>query len=211
MKALVTGDRGFIGQHLCRHLVADGWDVEGFDLLDGRDVRQLKTALPEADWCFHLAALTDARSTDLDAMLKTNVLGTLHVLRQFGDRAVFASSAAVNYPTTPYAMSKATGEVVCKAYGACIVRLCNIYGPGGHGVFEKFEAADILQIHGDGNQVRSYAPVEAAVVALMSRSKFTVVPGEDLTVNDIANLFDKPRRNIPRPAHDILDGRQILT
>ena len=30
-RALVTGSAGFIGFHLCRRLLADGWDVTGFD------------------------------------------------------------------------------------------------------------------------------------------------------------------------------------
>jgi UDP-glucuronate 4-epimerase len=39
-KALVTGSAGFIGFHLCRRLLADGWDVVGLDAMtDYYDVR----------------------------------------------------------------------------------------------------------------------------------------------------------------------------
>ena len=39
-KALVTGSAGFIGYHLCKHLLAEGFDVVGFDAMtDYYDVR----------------------------------------------------------------------------------------------------------------------------------------------------------------------------
>ena len=39
-KALVTGSAGFIGYHLCKHLLAEGFDVIGFDAMtDYYDVR----------------------------------------------------------------------------------------------------------------------------------------------------------------------------
>ena len=34
MKALVTGSAGFIGYHLAKKLVIDGWDVVGLDSLN---------------------------------------------------------------------------------------------------------------------------------------------------------------------------------
>lgn len=43
MKALVTGSAGFVGRHMVRELEARGWDVDGWDLIDGRDVRWLFT------------------------------------------------------------------------------------------------------------------------------------------------------------------------
>ena len=32
-RALVTGSAGFIGYHLCRRLLADGWAVTGLDAM----------------------------------------------------------------------------------------------------------------------------------------------------------------------------------
>lgn len=37
MKALVTGDRGFVGRHMVTELKSRGWDVYGIDLRDGDD------------------------------------------------------------------------------------------------------------------------------------------------------------------------------
>jgi nucleoside-diphosphate-sugar epimerase len=148
--------------------------------------------------------------------METNVMGTLNVLEQFDENVVFASSSAVNYPTTPYAISKITCEHLCKLYGARMVRLCNIYGPGGHGVFQKFEAADVMEIAGMGDQVRTYAPVEDALAALIEapsspKGSCTILHGEDLTVMGIVNNHfpGKPYKRVPRALNDILDGRQI--
>ena len=216
MKALVTGHMGFIGSHLTKTLILAGWQVEGFDLKEGQDIRQREYSLPKADWCFHLAALTDARSEDVRGIMDTNVNGTIHVLEQFRDRVVFASSSAVNYPYTPYAISKLTGEHLCTMAGAYVVRLCNIFGPGGHGVFEKFEQQDVLEVAGLGDQVRTYAHVRDAVDALIgiidARVGYTkILRGIDMTVNEIVQtrFKDKPYKRVPRAPTDIIDGRQL--
>ena len=40
--ALVTGAAGFIGSHLCEHLLSDGWDVTGVDCFTDYYARSLK-------------------------------------------------------------------------------------------------------------------------------------------------------------------------
>jgi len=66
VKAVVTGANGFIGQHLCRHLRAAGWDVRGLTrtavagMCDVGDLLRLPSAalqeqLHGADIVFHLA------------------------------------------------------------------------------------------------------------------------------------------------------------
>ena len=196
--ALVTGYRGFIGTHLCRALRDSGeYAVSGIDLKDGRhqDIRDCKLPAPsEADVCFHLAAQTNARTHDAYEDASTNILGTLHVLERYREKVVFATSVTAGNPVIPYAISKNACEHYCRLYGARIVCFRNITGPGGHGVFELFEKADILKITGDGSQKRAYTPVKHAVAALMEAANapagsFRVVEGTELTVLEIAELF----------------------
>jgi nucleoside-diphosphate-sugar epimerase len=117
---------------------------------------------------------------------------------------------------TPYAISKAAGEHYCKFYNARVVRLCNIHGDGGHGVIDRFREQETLEIAGDGSQTRTYAPVEKAVAALIEAAEgrggsLTILPGRDMSVNDVANRYfrEKPRRYVPRLDTDIEDGRQL--
>jgi len=208
---VVTGDCGFIGRHLCAALASQEIDarVIGLDVKTGDDV--LDCILPDCDVCYHLAAQTDARCSDAVEDARVNVLGSVRVFQRYRDRCVFASSCAVNYPVTPYAVSKLACEHYARMFGVRVVRLCNIFGLGGHGVHEKFAAAPRMHISGDGTQLRTYAPVLSAIIALIdARESLHVLRGEDLTVNQVADFFfPKPRLFVPRAANDIQDGRQL--
>lgn len=62
MRALVSGNMGFIGRNFSRRLVDDGWVVEGFDIKNGVDAR---TYFPNSDRRFdllvHAAAVVGGR------------------------------------------------------------------------------------------------------------------------------------------------------
>lgn len=158
--ALVTGARGFVGRRLVRRLRAEGarvveWDARaGLDLCDWDAVRTRR--LPRGlDAAFHLAAVSyvPAAWADPQAMLRTNLDSTLHVLevcrRRGIPRLVFVSSCIYGpprylpidekhpvAPANPYAWSKHLGEQLCRTYAhlyglrVVIVRPFNIYGPG---------------------------------------------------------------------------------
>jgi nucleoside-diphosphate-sugar epimerase len=62
MKALVTGQRGFVGRHIAAELECRGYDVTGCDMVDGLDARHL-FAVGETryDLVAHCAAVVGGR------------------------------------------------------------------------------------------------------------------------------------------------------
>jgi len=209
-RAVVTGSEGFVGTHLCSKLRDKGWEVVGIDLKNGDDIRTCP--LPDADKVFHLAAQTDAQSEDAERDAETNVLGSIRVFRHYRETAVFASSSMVNYPTTPYAISKGAGEAYAHLYGVAIVRFCNLFGYKGHCAIDVFGKLERITIRGTGEQLRTYASVHDAVAFLLSvkPGQTIILPGVDLTVKQIAARFPwKPVDYVPAVETDIIDGRQL--
>lgn len=173
MRALVTGADGFIGSALCSALVAAGHQVTGAcpprltrqpagscvayeygDVTDAAYVSRIINA-SEADWVFHLAAVSIVRiaAKDPSRALRTNIVGTMNVLeacRANGVVACVVASSDKAYgdsggetytedtplrPTGPYEVSKACADLIAQLYGRCgtramVVRGCNVFGPG---------------------------------------------------------------------------------
>ncbi|MBI5469841.1 SDR family oxidoreductase [Candidatus Kaiserbacteria bacterium] len=125
-KAVVTGGAGFIGSHLSRRLVRDGWKVTVVDDLstgekknitdilkkitflkfDVNDTKKLTKAMKGADVVFHLAAIPSVpRSIENPAEShKANIDGTFSVLIAARDakvqRVVYSASSSA-YGDTP--------------------------------------------------------------------------------------------------------------
>jgi nucleoside-diphosphate-sugar epimerase/NADPH:quinone reductase-like Zn-dependent oxidoreductase/3-oxoacyl-(acyl-carrier-protein) synthase/malonyl CoA-acyl carrier protein transacylase/arylamine N-acetyltransferase len=162
-RVLVTGGRGFLGQHLCLLLQSYGFDVFSFDLADGQDILDRKALTAELrdnkiTACVHLAAVADlyeAASNPVRAE-KINVEGTEGVLSccdACSVRVLFASTCcaygnngvSVNdelaplAPTELYAQTKVRGEKLVlesprlHELKHVIMRLATFYGPGMRG------------------------------------------------------------------------------
>jgi UDP-glucose 4-epimerase len=171
VRAVVTGGAGFIGSTLVDALLRRDDEVHVVDDLSSgsreqvaetatlhvRDIGEpLADVFEEArpDVVFHLAAQIDVRASVADpaADLRSNVLGTLHVLeaaRPHGAQVIFASTGgamygdgetparedAVRLPLSPYGTSKLAAEEYLatwnRLYGGRHVslRLGNVYGP----------------------------------------------------------------------------------
>jgi UDP-glucose 4-epimerase len=82
-RILVTGHRGNVGVPVAGHLVDLGYDVVGFDRVDGRDLLDLSQVKRAADGCaavVHLGALAHDTAGSPERIMAVNVLGTWHTL-----------------------------------------------------------------------------------------------------------------------------------
>jgi len=183
---------------------------------DVRKAAELDAAVRDADTVFHLAALVSVPESFRDPVTvgEVNVHGTLHVLRAAKvagvRRVVFASSCAVygaNSPPlredarldllSPYAVSKAAGELWCRLYHdlgleTVALRLFNVYGPrqsaeGPYGaVIPKFlhaaKSGESPIIHGDGEQTRDFVYVADAAEAFERAATAEGVSGEVINI-----------------------------
>jgi len=183
---------------------------------DVRKPADLEAAFRGAEVVFHLAALISPPESFRDpvAFNETNTHGTLAVMRAVKDagvrRVVFASSCAVyggNAPPlredapldllSPYAVTKAAGELWCRLYHdlgleAVALRLFNVYGPrqdagGPYGaVIPKFLEAGLrgtaATVYGDGEQTRDFVYAGDAAEAFDRASTAKDVSGEVVNV-----------------------------
>jgi UDP-glucuronate decarboxylase len=115
-RALVTGGAGFIGSHLCRKLLDEGWTVScldnlctgsagNVDGLSGPSFQLIEQSVTEpielaAEVIFHLACPASPVQYQADPVetMRTNVIGTLEVLkaaRRCQARVVLASTSEV--------------------------------------------------------------------------------------------------------------------
>ncbi len=192
---------------------------------DVRAPEDLARAVRGADVVFHLAAISAVPESFRDpiATNEVNVHGTLAVLRAAKvasvRRVVFASSAAVYGARppplpedasfdlmSPYAVSKAAGELWCHLYHdlgseAVALRPFNVYGPrqspeGGAVIAAFLRAARTGEkpvVHGDGEQTRDFVYVgdvveafeRAATAAGVSGEAINVASGTGLTINGL--------------------------
>ncbi len=158
-KAVVTGGEGFIGNHLRKALIDEGFEVVSIDIKSGQDILNtpmLTEAFAGATYVFHTAALPRVPYSieHPQETNKINVEGTLSVLvaaKEAGVQKVIYSGSSSAYgnqtvmpltedmpanPISPYALQKYIGEQYCKlfrdVYGLPTVslRYFNVYGPG---------------------------------------------------------------------------------
>lgn len=176
MRAIVTGSQGFIGRHLAAHLRAAGWDVHGIDVVEGadevRDVAWAGIGERPADVLFHLAASPSRASHNEGTNAAMAKMAAYWANQNPASRVVFASTWMAGQAFCGYGKSKAEAErllyyEISPRDRLRIVRLPNVYGPGGNGVVNLFrnaaEAGMPAVVHGDGTQTREFVTVYDAV------------------------------------------------
>lgn len=237
MKILVTGGAGFIGSHLVDRLISEGHDVAVLDNLssgkrewvnkkarfiagDIRDPTTVATAMQDCSAVFHLAAVTDARSSDEDTIYQVNYLGAEHVFTLAAAKnckIIFTSSAAVYGDTLPckedgkctpisqYGKSKLKAEALAARGNAFTARLFNCYGPKSKSVVstfcEKIPDYKDVTVFGSGLQTRDFVHVNDVVNALFlgieKSGVYNVGTGTETSVLHLIDLIHKITNSKP--------------
>lgn len=161
LPVVVTGASGFLGQHLCKKLNAEGVKVIEVSRTTGYDVTNNGSLnnLPPFSALFHLAAHTYVPDSYNKTALffSTNINGTINALelcKKHKAHFLFAGSYIYGQPQSlpisekhplslwnPYATSKIIGEELCQSYSkefgfsATSLRIFNIYGAGQNPTF----------------------------------------------------------------------------
>src|ERR1700733_1068166 len=201
--------RSNINRHLSRH---------NYKLVEGdiRDEAVLDAAFADGpfDVVVHLAALAGVRPS-LERPLEymdVNVCGTQRLLDKVKDssqstRFLFASSSSVygnrdslspfseedpvDQPFSPYAASKAAGELACHVAHACFglnivcLRFFTVYGPRQRPdlAINKFchliDDGKPIEVYGDGSTQRDYTFVDDTISGIMAAMTYAA-PGFDI-------------------------------
>ena len=178
MRALITGQSGFVGQHLQAYLEELGDDIIGCDC-DIRNYEDLRNLLDDTrpTHIFHLAAqAAPAESfTNPRRAFEVNTIGSLNLLeavRQLGIKPkILLAGTSEEYgngevdeesklqPQNPYAISKVAMDLLAqlytKSYGMHVVvtRAFNHTGPGrGEMYAESSFAKQIVEIENGERQ-----------------------------------------------------------
>ena len=190
----------------------------------------LEKVLEGADYVFHLAAVTSVPQSVKDPIRsnEVNLTGTLKILeaaRKCGVKKVIFSSSSAVYgeteslplsektpinPLSPYAVTKATGELYCNVYSeiyglpTIALRYFNVFGqrqdPKSQYAavipifIDKLLKNESPVIYGDGEQTRDFVHVNKVVEAniLAAKSKetgvFNIGLGRKTTINQLFEI-----------------------
>lgn len=152
MKVLVTGGSGYLGTHVRQFFNADDLSRRGgSDILNAEDTK----VVSDYDVVIHLAARLDKSAEAADDVFRTNVDGTVNLLREMREDAVFIFAStkdvygrfADNFSEvdeqcstlyagqSPLEWSKLIAERYVEYYAharkfrSCIFRLATVYAP----------------------------------------------------------------------------------
>ncbi len=101
MKIVLTGHRGFIGQHYLEY-IKDKHEVYTYDIADGQDLKEKSVVdnMPDCDVVVHMAATNGTRlfyETPTEVTMN-NTLPTMHIVERYKDtptKIVFTSTCEI--------------------------------------------------------------------------------------------------------------------
>lgn len=239
-KVFLTGNKGFIGSQV-QHFLQPRYEVIGCDLKDGKDILNVTVDdLKGVDYVIHIAAHISVQESIEKPLFshEQNIKGTLHMLEMSAQakvkKFVFSSSASVYGssqdipldenskidPLSPYAITKATGEMYCKFYSdldkldTVILRYFNVFGEGmkvdnqyssAIAIFlERKRTGVPLHVFG-GYQTRDYIHVKDVAWA-----NLLAIENDDIGCGEVFNIGSGEEYRIKDIAHKISDKIDIL-
>lgn len=211
-RVLVTGASGFVGANLVHRLVEDGhethlllrpphqtWRLRDLGGHAGQHHAHIENAAAvkaiihsvKPEWVFHLAACGEnPQQTDMQEMVSTNLMGTVHLLdaclSEGVEAFVQAGTIQESDPTGPYGITKAAASRYCewvartKGVQAVVVRMPKLFGPW-EDPLRPVPSAVVRALRADSELVtpagdRSY--VENGVESLLAAAGSGVLPEE---------------------------------
>jgi UDP-glucose 4-epimerase len=213
-------------------------NLEGLDFTkidtDFTDITQAKLEMifEDVDYVFHMAAMTSVLESVNNPLRsnEVNITGTLKVLEAAKNcevkKLILSSSSAVYgetetvpiseknpiNPLSPYAVTKATGELYCKIYSeiyelsTIALRYFNVFGPKQDPksqyaavipiFIDKLLKKESPIIYGDGEQTRDFVSVkqivEANILAAKSNetSSYNIGLGKSTSINQLFEMIN---------------------
>jgi len=143
VRVLVTGSRGFIGQHVVAELQRRGHEVDRLDASSGDDIlsrRDVSKAMMGADAVINLAGVlgtSELLGSEYYAA-EVNILGAVNIYDQAASEEIPVVQISTGHKgqPNPYAITKACAEDLGLARAQwlgekiAVVRAYHVYGPG---------------------------------------------------------------------------------
>lgn len=204
-QALITGGKGFFGEHLVKKLSSMGYNCRTYDLIDGQDItirKMVFDSVKDNDVIFHLAGILGTHELNEKAYeaTETNILGSLNVFdaaRNHNARVILANKPNpwLNVYTTTKETSEKFALMYTQMYGCDFRagRLYSLYGPGQktkeHGV-QKAVPTFIMQalnnepvtIFGTGKQTADFIHIADAAEAFAILGHTEKLSGESVDI-----------------------------
>lgn len=218
MKVAITGATGFLGRAVTEKFEAKRipyavLDRKKHNLLNPRS---LKSLISSKDTIIHLAAVNRGENTEL---VKINTLGTLSLLEaaaQYTPHAkiIFSSTFQVYIKESLYGLSKKFAEDLISQYikktslAGIILRISNIYGPGGKPFYNSviatlahlIKSGEPLKINGNGSQKRDFVHVNDVADAIIKAGSvklknpleiIDICSGKEISINGILEVMQR--------------------